>query len=39
MFNGGVSILLEDELDDDFGGFMSRVLRASCWSFMSDGDK
>lgn len=36
---GGVSILLDDELDDDFGGFMSRVLSASCWSFISDGDR
>lgn len=27
---GGVSILLEDELDEDFGGFISRVLSASC---------
>jgi len=37
---GGVSILLDDELDDDFGGFMSRVLlSASCCSFTSDGDK
>lgn len=27
---GGVSILLEDELDDDFGGFISRVFKASC---------
>ena len=27
---GGVSILLDDELDEDFGGFMSRVLSASC---------
>lgn len=36
---GGVSILLEEELDDDLGGFISRVFRASCWSFINDGDK
>lgn len=39
IIGGGVSILLEDELDEDLGGFISRVLRASCWSFINDGDR
>lgn len=36
---GGVSILLDVELEDDFGGFINRVFNASCCSFISDGDK
>lgn len=39
VMGGGVSILLDDELDDDFGGFISRVFKASCWSFINEGDK
>ena len=36
---GGVSILLDDELDEDFGGFIKRVFSASCCNFINDGDR